>query len=276
MYMKTTTKILTITEINQLETILKTKFTPFKQAHSLYAYKLNDGAIIAYKSLKVVFQGESAQHFIQKDVAIHAGSDEVGSGDYFGPLVVCALIYDNNLTTLENKLVDTKQLSDKQIYQIAPQLMQKAKYALQILDNNKYNQLHQNMNLNVLKANLHQHCYYLLTKKYQQNLPQLCIVDQFVDEKKYYQYLNNDYNIKHLTFKTKAENQFPAVAGAAIIARYAFLENLEKMNQKYNFSFPKGAGPLVDKAIIDFVNKFGKEELNNVAKIHFKNTNIIN
>lgn len=273
--MKTTTKILTIPEINQLEANLKTQFPAFQQAHALYAYKLKDGAIIAYKTLKVVFQGETAQQYVQKQTITHAGSDEVGSGDYFGPLVVCALIYDENLATLENKLVDSKQLSDKQICQIAPQLMQKGKYALQILNNDKYNQLHQTMNLNALKANLHQHCYHLLIKKYQQNLPKLCVIDQFVDEKKYYQYLNNDYQINHLTFTTKAENQFPAVAGAAIIARYAFLESLEKMNKKYHFSFPKGAGNLVDEAILKFVNKFGKKELNNVAKIHFKNTNII-
>ncbi len=277
--MKSTTKILTIDEIKELENTLQTNnFSKINIPHSIFGYKLNDGAIIAYKSLKVVFQGDQAQTYIindPKQYISHAGSDEVGSGDYFGPLVVAAMIYDEKVANLNLNLVDSKQITDQQIYKIAPILLKNAKYSLQILDNKKYNQLQPKLNLNGLKANLHQHCYYLLTKKYQQALPTTCIVDQFVDKNKYYKYLINNYGILDLEFHTKAENKYPAVAGAAIIARYAFLNYLNNMSKKYNFQFPKGAGANVDLAIQNFINKYNYKMLEEVAKINFKNTKII-
>lgn len=278
--MKSTTKTLTINEIKELENLLKNhNFPTINIPHTIFGYKLNDGAIIAYKSLKVLFQGNQAQTYINDDnnktYITHAGSDEVGSGDYFGPLIVAAMIYDEKVANLNLNLIDSKQLTDQQICKIAPILIENAKYSLQILDNQKYNQLQPKLNLNGLKANLHQHCYYLLTKKYQQDLPTTCIVDQFVDKNKYYKYLINDYNILNLEFQTKAENKYPAVAGAAIIARYTFLNYLNNMNKKYDFEFPKGAGPMVDIAIKNFINKYDYNTLEKVAKIHFKNTEII-
>ena len=75
-----------------------------------------------------------------------------------------------------------------------------------------------------------------------------------------------------LTFETKAEDRYLAVACGAIIARYAFLKVLEEMGDTYQFTFPKGAGPLVDKKAHEFVLIHGTEALNDVAKVHFKNT----
>ena len=44
------------------------------------------------------------------------------------------------------------------------------------------------------------------------------------------------------------------------------------MEEKYNFKFEKGAGSKVDACGKEFVKKFGKEKLYQVAKLHFKNT----
>ena len=44
------------------------------------------------------------------------------------------------------------------------------------------------------------------------------------------------------------------------------------MNQKYNMTFEKGASHIVDQCGVRFVKKYGQNALNEVAKIHFKNT----
>ena len=44
------------------------------------------------------------------------------------------------------------------------------------------------------------------------------------------------------------------------------------METKYDFRFEKGAGTKVDQCAREFVNRFGKDQLYKVAKLHFKNT----
>ena len=62
-----------------------------------------------------------------------------------------------------------------------------------------------------------------------------------------------------------------AVAAASIIARGIFLQEWDKMNEKYNFVFPKGASNVLDGARL-FVSEHGVEELRNVSKIGFRTT----
>lgn len=94
-----------------------------------------------------------------------------------------------------------------------------------------------------------------------------------MQEKSYYRYLQGFPEvIRGITFETKAENKYLAVACASILARNAFLETWDLMEEKYDFKFEKGAGSKVDVCGKKFVQKFGKEKLYQVAKLHFKNT----
>ena len=47
---------------------------------------------------------------------------------------------------------------------------------------------------------------------------------------------------------------------------------LNSLSEKYEMTFPKGASHVVDEFAQKFVDRYGFEELNHVAKIHFKNT----
>lgn len=78
--------------------------------------------------------------------------------------------------------------------------------------------------------------------------------------------------ITGIHFETKAEHTYPAVAAASVIARYAFLRCFDRMCERYDFHFPKGAGKKVDTAIAAFVSRHGKEALYQVGKLHFANT----
>lgn len=245
--------------------------------HAHFQAKLDKGTITAYKSGKVVFSGEDALLYSQqfeKRISDQAGSDEVGTGDYFGPVVVCAAYIKESQVEFLKKLsiMDSKQISDAQILTIAPKLMKELIYSVLILDNPKYNQIHQSLNMNAIKAQLHHRAFQHLKEKLNGQLPELSVVDQFTPEVNYYKYLTDDYGIRSLHFETKAENKYLSVACASIIARYTFLESLKQLSNYYDIQFPKGAGTLVDTFGIEFVQKHSFNELTRVAKLHFKNT----
>lgn len=256
-------------------------------AYAQYQLKLDGCTITAYTSKKVVFQGKEAEEMAalftatptkktvkKNNVFPQAGSDEVGTGDYFGPVCVCAAYVDEAHASLMNELgiQDSKQLTDEQIIQIAPKLMAELPYSLLILDNYKYNQVHQTNNLNCIKARLHNQAYLHLRKKIG-TLPTCSVIDQFTPEASYYRYLKDEREIvRGLTFETKAENKYPAVACGSIIARFAFLKAMDTLSEHYQFQLPKGAGPATEPLIQQFYDLHGEQGLMNAAKVHFKNT----
>lgn len=98
-------------------------------------------------------------------------------------------------------------------------------------------------------------------------------MDQFAKPAVYYRHLEGQRRVvRSLTFETKAENKYLAVACASVLARAAFLDYFDKMAAKYDFPFEKGAGPKVDQCGRRFVERYGFEKLGEVAKMHFKNT----
>lgn len=262
--------------------------------YALFQFKLSDCMVTAYTSRKVVFQGEGADMhasgymklkeskdvkpavFEQNNVNTYpqCGSDEVGTGDYFGPIVVCAAyIQEEDLPFLSSlQIQDSKEVPDKRIRELGPQLMKRLPHSILILDNQKYNDIHDTYNMVAIKCKLHNQAYVNLENKVIR-LPEYVIVDQFAEAHIYFRYLKQESKvIRNVHFETKAENKYLAVACASIIARYAFLLSFDAMCEKYHFNFKKGAGKTVDENIKDFLASYPKEELIKVAKIHFANT----
>lgn len=242
----------------------------------------DDLTISIYKSGKVVFQGNDAffyaSAYLDKKLVRQAGSDEVGTGDFFGPVCVCACIVEENEFSLLEELHvnDSKQLTDNKILEIAPILINKIKHSLLILDNQKYNEVHEKYNLNAIKAKLHNKAYLnLIDKGY--DIPKAAYVDEFAPKDIYFSYLKDEQRVYHdLIFETKAESSYPAVACASVIARFAFLEKMKQLENKYQMHFHLGAGEETKEDIKTFVSKFGKDRLKEVGKIHFKNTEVLN
>lgn len=279
--MKTITLMLDVMQMNQLQQ----KLTPYILDHvppyALFQAKTNDTTITAYQSHKVVFQGEGAQLYAQAYQKINpypqAGSDEVGTGDYLGPVVVCAAyVSEENKDFVESlKVNDSKQLNDDYIRVIAPKLMDRIPYSLLVLENSKYNQVHISNNLNAIKAKLHNQAYVHLRNKIV-HLPALSMVDQFTPKASYYRYLVGEKEIVDtLQFETKAESKYISVAVASCIARYTFLIAMDQLSTKYEMVLPKGANSEVDAFARRFVERYGMDELAKIAKLHFKNTNNI-
>ena len=202
------------------------------------------------------------------------GSDETGTGDYFGPIVVtAAYVKKDDIPFLEKLGVkDSKKMTDEHIIKIIPEIKKKIPYSSIILNNEKYNKNYQaNINLNTMKAILHNKVLLALTEKY--NNYDYVVVDQFCEPNTYYKYLRNIPKIeKNITFLTKAEDQCLAVACGAIISRYILIKEFEKLSKELGIELPKGAGENVDKIGAKIVKKYGHQILDKIAKTNFKNT----
>ena len=203
------------------------------------------------------------------------GSDEVGTGDYFGPLVVTAsFVPKEQFAFLEELGVkDSKKLTDEKIIKIAPSIIKNITYTTLVLDNKTYNDYHStDVNMNKIKAILHNKCLLSVIKKDNVKYDKI-VVDQFEPPKSYYAHLNNvKEKVTNITFLTKAEDQCFSVAASSIISRYIFLREIKKLEKKYEITIPLGAGDAVNKVAQTIVDKYGKKELENLVKLNFKNT----
>lgn len=202
------------------------------------------------------------------------GSDEVGTGDYFGPIVVsAAYVSIDQIPFLESLGVrDSKKLDDQKILEIVPQIIQKIPYESLILTNKEYNQKYsQDINMNKIKAILHNR----VLLKMKQNYPvyDYIVVDQFAKPFVYFNYLKSSPNVvRNITFLTKAEDQCLSVACASLISRFIFLKEFDKLGQTLGVFLPKGASDIVDQMGRTLVSKYGTEKLSEIAKLNFKNT----
>jgi len=200
------------------------------------------------------------------------GSDEVGTGDFFGPVCVCAAYVDNAGFEEIKRLgvTDSKKMDDDYIRQIGPRLIRDFAYSQLSLDNEKYNEVHRRgLNMNAIKAQMHNRCLLNLKKKYPKAI--LC-QDQFAEEGLYYSYLRSEKEIaRGIFFSIKGELVFPSVALASVIARYSFLRKMEEIGKKYGERIPLGAGADVDSFARQFVKAHGLAELKRITKESFAN-----
>lgn len=202
------------------------------------------------------------------------GSDEVGTGDYFGPIVVSSsYVKKDDVNYLkELGVMDSKKITDEKILEIAPKIIKKVKYKSLVLTNKDYNKFNKDYNMNKIKAIMHNKVLYQMINE-EHPVIDAIIVDQFAEKYVYYNYLK-DTNLvqRNITFMTKAEDKNMAVACSSIISRYIFIQEFNKISKNVGFNLPKGAGNKVDEIGKLIVQKYGKEILENIAKLNFKNT----
>lgn len=273
----------------------KDKMRDKKIPYVVFQAEEEDTVITMYESGKVMFQGKSAdvdasmwgivseqakEKKEDKTTTLYhncssVGSDEVGTGDYFGPIVVTAsYVKKEDVSFLEKLGVgDSKKINDEKIKKIAPEIVKKVKYRSLILTNSEYNAKYtKDVNMNKIKSIMHNKVLYQLIHEENPKYDYI-IVDEFAREKRYYEYLKGINNIqKGITFMTKAEDKNLAVACSSIISRYIFLKEFDKLCDEVSLPLLKGASKDVDKIGEELVEKYGEEKLKDVAKLNFKNT----
>ncbi len=268
-----------------------------KIPYAIFQAQDEDTVITMYESGKVMFQGISAdvdaamwgvalentkqkqEENQKKNEKFYfcdaVGSDEVGTGDYFGPIVVTATyVRKEDIPFLESLGVgDSKKIDDSKILKMALEIIKKIPYRSKIVSNSLYNQKHtKNVNMNKIKAILHNQVLYQLMQEIKPKVDYI-IVDEFAREARYYDYLKEIPTVqKNITFITKAEDKNLAVACASIISRYIFLKEMDKLSDSIHIPLPKGAGKEVDQIGEEIVEKYGEEKLKEIAKMNFRNT----
>ena len=306
---KTITKVIRVDNdtkklMNEFYKDMKRDKTP---PYAVFQADTGDTIVTLYESGKAMFQGVSADieagmwesirkdkdnidYFmdtkdtkIKKDIEVEipsdiasVGSDEVGTGDYYGPIVVTAsFVSKDNIPFLtELGVMDSKKLSDEQILKIVPKIIKKIPYKTVMLSNKEYNDNYgKDMNMNKIKAVLHNK---VLTEMVKGNDYDYIVVDQFEPEKSYYNHLSDVHNpLKGITFITKAEDKCLSVAVSSLISRYIFIKEMDKLGDKYGIFLPKGANYYVEDVGIKLVNKYGEKILHDIAKLNFSNTDRI-
>ena len=202
------------------------------------------------------------------------GSDEVGTGDYFGPIVVTsAYVKKENIPFLEELGVkDSKKLTDEKILEIVPKLIKVIPYSSVVLSNKEYNEKYsEDINMNKLKAILHNKVLGNIVKNgYEYDY---IVVDEFAQKYVYFNYLKSSNDVvRNITFLTKGEDKCLSVACASLISRYIFIKEFAKISENVGMLLPKGASTLVDEKGVEIVKKYGFDKLKEIAKLNFKNT----
>ena len=283
-----------------------------KPPYSVFQVKDFDCVTTLYESGKIMFQGFAADieasYWIEKERILNnrnikaeldkdkkkkddkkkdlnddtykyistIGSDEVGTGDYFGPIVVTASFVDIKEKSFLNELGirDSKKITDEKILSIAPILIKKIPHVTFILSPSEYN-TKGITNMNKVKAILHNKVLYNLVNKENFDYKKI-VVDQFALPHKYFEHINDTPNkVTNISFTTHAEDKCLSVAVSSIISRYIFLNEMDKLSESIGMPLLKGAGVDVDNQGIDIVKKYGFDKLKEIAKLNFKNTDKI-
>lgn len=263
--------------------------------HSLFAFKApyEQVNIVAYKSGKVVIQGKGVESFVQNVLETevtgeprlgydeihnpewfepHAGVDEAGKGDLFGPLVSCCVIADGDMVREWQAagVKDSKTMTDGSILRLEKVILKTKGVVVKktFANMGRYNELMSKpgANLNKLLAWYHSKS---VAAALQARTVDWGLLDQFSKAPLTQQQLKKDGIDFDLRMRTKAESD-PVVAAASICARAEFVRQLRKLSTEFGEELKKGASAQVKKQGEELVAKLGAHRLKDFAKVHFK------
>jgi ribonuclease HIII len=265
---------------------------PYDVAYTLFAFKGEGVNVVGYQSGKLVVQGKKTEDFVRDIVeaeitgdprlgydevhnpewfTLHAGCDESGKGDLFGPLVTACVVADGDMVRqwLELGVCDSKKLTDGSILKLDKEI-RKTKgvvIATAFARMPKYNELYKKFgsNLNKLLAWYHGKS---LNEALDKRPAPWGLLDQFTKQKLVDAYVKErkDFN---LISRTKAESD-PVVAAASIVARAIYVREMKRLSDEIGEELTKGASGKVLIQAKKIVDEKGAAALASYAKMHFK------
>ncbi len=253
--------------------------------HAHFSARADGVTATLYRSGKLVVQGAGAELFVARYLGRESeseggsaepaaagetriGGDESGKGDYFGPLVVCALRLEpgDAARLRRGGVADSKRVADSTVMRLGPALREGFRHALRVLDPPEYNRRHAEVkNVALILADLYREVVEELAEPGDDVL-----IDQFSKDKGRLEKAFRGLDVR-LQQRHHAESSM-AVAAASIVAREAFLAGLHALSEEFAVDLPKGAGPPVLAAGRRFLQIHPKARLEEVAKTHFKTT----
>lgn len=271
-----------------IEDLKKQSFEITTPAYTLFQAKKQGVSCTLYTSGKLTVQGKEMGPFIEfylepailqsfdysykelnVDKEARIGIDESGKGDFFGPLCVAGVFAEEGTIAKlhEMGIKDSKKLKDTSIVKLAEKIRSICPYHIVKINPLKYNELiSQFGNLNHLLAWGHATAIEHLAEK---TCCKKIVIDQFADERVVLKAVKRKQLELDITQRHRAEEDI-VVAAASILARDAFIDGLGILEKKYHQKLPKGASQATIDAGKEFIKNHGRENLGNVAKLHFK------
>lgn len=270
---------------------------PVEVAYTHYAFKADHLKInlSAYTSGKVVIAGKGTEDFVRDVIEpeitgaaklgydevlhpdwfeSHAGLDESGKGDFFGPVIAATVIADKAAIEAWRKAgaQDSKKMAESKIIEL-DRLIRETKGAAVATcfchTMTRYNELMGRPGANLNRLLAWQHATALgdaLARK----PVKWGLLDQFSEQPLVQRELaKKEIKDFELRMRTKAEED-PVVAAASIVARAEYVRQMHALSKKFGAKLQKGAGPLVKTQAEEIIRKFGAPALRDFAKLHFR------
>jgi ribonuclease HIII len=284
-------------QMEALRNILQSRgWTPFEVAYTRFAFKADHLKVnvSAYTSGKVVIAGKGTEDFVRDVVEpevtgaaklgydevlhpdwfeSHAGLDESGKGDFFGPVIAATVIADRPAieSWIKAGVKDSKRIAEMQIFKLDEIIRNTEGVVVRtcFCGMPKYNELMSRPGANLNRLLAWQHATALDQALAAKRVP-WGLLDQFTEQPLTQRELAKkgvkDFDLK---MRTKAEED-PVVAAASIVARAEFQRQMVTLGKQFGARLQKGAGPLVKEQAKEIIHKFGAQGLRDFAKLHFR------
>ncbi len=268
----------------------------FEVAYARFAFKADHAKVnvTAYESGKVVVAGKGTEEFVTMTLEpevvgaarlgydevrhpdwfeAHAGLDESGKGDFFGPVVAATVIADKSAIEAWRAagVQDSKKIAESQIIKLDQLIRETRGVAVRtcLCGMPKYNELMSRPGANLNRLLAWQHATALEQALGQKRVP-WGLLDQFTKQPLVQRELTKkgvkDFDLR---MRTHAEED-PVVAAASVVARAEFVRQMHTLSKKFGAKLQKGAGPLVKVQAHEIIEKFGARALGDFAKLHFR------
>ena len=262
--------------------------------YARFAFKGPKVNVTAYTSGKVVVAGKETADFVQNVIEAevtgapklgydavlhpdwfeaHAGLDESGKGDLFGPVVAATVIAEKPAIEAWQLagVRDSKTIADGQILKLddliraTPGVVVETRH-MTMAD---YNHVMARpfASLNRLLA---QHHADALQAALQKKWVPRGLLDQFSKEPLVQREMKKKGLERFdLQMRTKAEED-PVVAAASVVARAEFVRVMRNLSREYGDKLLLGAGANAKAQAAVLIEKFGARSLGHFAKLHFR------
>ena len=262
--------------------------------YARFAFKGPKVNVTAYTSGKVVVAGKDTEEFVQNVIEAevtgapklgydevlhpdwfepHAGLDESGKGDLFGPVVAATVVADEPAVQawLKAGVRDSKTIVDTQILRLDDLIRDTPGVVVEVrhMTMAEYNRVMARpyASLNRLLASHHADA---LQAALQKKWVPRGLLDQFSKEPLVQREMKKrGLERFKLEMRTKAEED-PVVAAASIVARAEFVRVMRELSREFGDRLQKGAGAQAKAQASLLIEKFGARSLGHFAKLHFR------
>jgi ribonuclease HIII len=272
------------------------QFEPFDVPYARFAFRGLDVNVTAYDKRKVVvIAGKGTENFVtmtlEPEVTMaatlgydevlhpdwfesHAGLDESGKGDFFGPVVAATVIADKGMIEAwrEAGVQDSKRIAAPQIMRLDALIRGTKGAVVEVCycrTMARYNELMGRPRANLNRLLAWQHATALSDALAKKPVP-WGLLDQFTEQPLVQRELTKKgVENFELRMRTKAESD-PVVAAASIVARAEFVRAMHSLSKEFGATLQFGASALVKVQANEIIQKFGARALGDFAKLHFR------